>query len=299
MDDQMKGGLRSGRYYVFGGSEKGRKTSAIRNIILQSARRWTPEGFVPREDVNIVMLPFENDQGITTWDFVGMLAYEYLAFNQLSEVLWQNKPIHYLCNGEDIQMFVEEDAIPGEMAYREAIQYGIDTLARLNIFIYDSKDENGGLRRFSDLERVVNMHHTSCVQPGQHEIYIVDYAQLVLNEGKLFEDTRLLSGYMLHDIATGMNATAIALTQFNRETNKAKKKGEDTGDVMGTRGGADMEQDCHMYYEVEYDGEKSPGRIKLALRRARRAAGARSNTVEHYIHPASGYMNLQEIARSQ
>jgi replicative DNA helicase len=38
LDEQMKGGLRSGRYVVLAGREKGRKTSVIRNIMLQACQ---------------------------------------------------------------------------------------------------------------------------------------------------------------------------------------------------------------------------------------------------------------------
>jgi hypothetical protein len=275
----------------------------VRNLILQAARQnfrrpgETPH-YEPRQNVSIAMLPFENDQGITTWDFVGMLAYEYMFWNSLAKEYYNGRPAHEFCNGEDIQVFVEEKKLPASKVLRAAIEYGMEELAKLNIFIYDSKDENGGLRRYADLQRIVNMHHSSCVQPGQHEIYIVDYAQLVLNSGKIFEDTRLFSGYMLHDVATGMNATAIALTQFNRETNKASAKGDDNGDVMGTRGGADMEQDCHMYYEAKYNPEVSPEEIELALRRARRAAGTRTNFAKYKIHPASGYMMTSALEKA-
>lgn len=208
LDAQTRGGLRSGRFYVLGGREKGRKTSVMRNIMLNAAREAVyddpnrPPRFVPKQNVNVVLLPFENDQGITAWDFVAMLAWEHLYFHNRQNEQYNGQPIDAFCNGEDIQTFVEEKQMPNHRALVQAIEYGQEQLTQLPIFIYDSKPENGGLRRYVDLERVINMHHNAVRRPNEHAIYIVDYAQLVYNGGDLFKDTRLFSSFIWTSAST-------------------------------------------------------------------------------------------------
>ena len=90
LDAELKGGLRSRRYIALGAREKGRKSTMLRNILLGAAREfkgWQRQKdmrmvpmYIPREGVSIALLAYENDQQITTWDFVSMLAYEYLYY---------------------------------------------------------------------------------------------------------------------------------------------------------------------------------------------------------------------------
>ena len=298
LDAELKGGLRSRRYMALGAREKGRKSTMLRNILLGASRQfvgWKRQAdmrmvplYGPRENVSIALLAYENDQQITTWDFVSMLAYEYLHYRGLDK-----DGIGEACNGEDVQSGFES----GEWKrwpkpLYEAVLWAIAEYEQLPLYIYDSQPENGGLRTYDDMVRIINMHRGSVAQENDHLIIAIDYAQLVHDTYRIFEDLQKFSNTCLAT-ATGMNSTVIALTQFNRETNKMNARKEDTGDVMGTRGGADIEQDVHNYFEIIYDVEKNgDDKLEVRHRRARRGKSSRNRRQMFNIHPASGLILL-------
>ena len=198
------------------------------------------------------------------------------------------------CNGEDIQSgFESGDWQRWPKPLHDAVTWAVAEFSKLPIYIYDSQPENGGLRTYDDMVRIINMHRGSIAKDGEHVIIAVDYAQLVHDTYRIFEDLQKFSNTCLAT-ATGMNSTVIALTQFNRETNKMNAKHEDTGDVMGTRGGADIEQDVHNYFEIIYDVDKNgDDKLEVRHRRARRGKSSRNRRQVFNIHPASGLILLK------
>jgi hypothetical protein len=290
---KLNGGVRRERLIAIGGGEKSRKTTLLRNIYLSLARsKQVIEGktiWTARPQVNLVMCCFENSREITFYDYVAMLAFEYLFDNK-----WHLEPakkaseftLGDFLDGEQVQ----DAHLSGEwnrwpVKLKTALDVAFDRIQQLNLSIYDRSDQYGGLTSRLGLNRVINMHAQVYTKPDDHLNIAIDYIQLVNDTGDEYKDLKMAVNDAL-TVATNKHCTVWALSQFNREYKKNKRDGTN-GDVMGTKGGADLEQAVHNYLEVEYN-EDSPDTLYTAMRRARRGPGSKNEKGLFKMHPASG-----------
>lgn len=287
LDAMMNGGLRPKRLIAIGGADKSRKTTLLRNIILNTLRNRTPSGWEFKQNISFALMAFENDQEITTFDFIAMLMFEYLREKGETDTYVGSVMAHELCDAETIERMYEtyrKSKIHPLMA--AAIEYALEHIEQMNISIYDSATANGGLDTIDDLIRVTNMHTT--LFAGKEIVVAVDYAQLAEDTGDTYKDMKRFSKAMLNK-ATTQRVTVIALSQYNEEAKKARAQGIETGTV-GTKGGGDLAQAVHNYFDVQYDSDNDDTRLKVTMPRARRGKGGKKSRQDFIIHPPSGYI---------
>jgi hypothetical protein len=135
------------------------------------------------------------------------------------------------------------------------------------------------------------MHQQLYVKDGQHFIAAVDYAQLVRNTGRTYEDMRDLAMEVL-GMTTAYRATFIVASQLTQGYKRDVANGEDVGDFLAVKGGGDLEASVHNFMDVKYDGDRDPDKLTIRMRRARRGAGGRHQYKNFDIHPASGLLLL-------
>lgn len=284
LDEALNGGLRSRRLIAIGGRQKGRKTTLAREILLSVLfdSKW-----IPRPKVNVAFMAFENDQEDTIWDFTASVAAARMyALNKL------DADADFL-SGEIMSEGFRQGKTSDKAPYhtwpkvtRDSIDFAIQTMRGANLWVYDVNDHNGGLKDLASLRRNAFAHHFNHVEPDQHLIIVVDYAQLIRNGGTLYDDMRDLSSLLL-ELCNKLNCTVIALTQFNEAYNKETATGQQT-DFIGTKGGGDLEAACHTYITLSYSA-KIPDELGINVRRQRRG-GSGSYTM--FIHPPSGMSRI-------
>lgn len=289
LDVLLGGGLRSKRMIAIGGKQKGRKSSVLRNILLGLARDDRQR---PNTNVSIALLNYENDRVITYFDFVAMLAAEWVWKHKH----W-NKPVRGLAgepkiqdtlNAEKIQRIVTSRQLERwDALQQQAITYALTAMNALPLYIYDSEPMNGNLKTLDDLQGVAQLHRFRDVKPHQHYILAVDYAQLVGNGGTDYDDMRAFSTKML-ELAQTLNCTVLALTQFNEAYNKDRASGIDDN-YIGTKGGGTLEATVQSYLVTHYD-EDRPHEITLKMARQRRGQAGKRTKTTFPLHPVTGWM---------
>lgn len=261
-----------------------------------------------RQNVAVAFLAYENDREITTFDFTAMIMYEYMVYARTSSKPWPSGKgvMADYCDGETIQdAFSNEDfdwngeldnEILGNMsemvsgmpeAWQDALFYAILSLKGANLHTYDRDKRYGGLRGFVEMSQVANRFMYDYSDPNIHKIVVIDYAQLVKGNGSLFENMSQFAQDAL-DIATNNNATVITLSQFSRQGKRDQRTAP--MDVMYTKGGADLEQAVHNYFQTVYSSENNPTLLSVIQRRSRRGGGGMNMRQTYDIHPASGLM---------
>ena len=281
LDDWLKGGLRSRRFIAIAGPQGGRKSTWARNIALYAARDVYKR---PRDTVAIAWLAYENDQVISAYDFAAMCAVEWLAENGHWNAKAGSKLIREMMDAESLSYAVEENVLDSwpDLA-RQAAEVGMERAQSLPIEIYDAGEETGALTNRLAMHRLINSHKWS--NEGKHCIYIVDYAQLVRENGRLFEDMEILARDCLH-LVRRLNCTLILLSQFNEEYNKDLAKGQAGKGYQGIKGGGDIKAGVHNLMTVEYNDEISPDQLHVKSGKARR--GKTTTSKIYTIEPTSG-----------
>lgn len=284
LDEWLKGGLRSGRFMAIAGPQGGRKSTWARNVVLGAARNKRHE---PRQNVTIAWMAFENDQQISSYDFVAMLAVEWLRENGKYDEKIDGKLIREVLDAETISYAIRARTLDKWPATaRQAITVGIETASKYPITIYDSAIETGNLVSQTALWRCVHAHHFNYVKDDKtHLIVVIDYAQLVRETGRLYEDMELLSRDCLQVVAR-LNCTIILLSQFNESYNRDVSKGEQGKGWQGIKGGGDIKAGVQNLMTVEYDDEVSPNTLRVKSGKARR--GKTTTGYAYTIDPTSG-----------
>ena len=285
-DYLLRGGLRSKRFIAVGGAQKGRKTSLLRNLLKGAT---SDKHGNPNTAISVAFLCYENDQEISYYDMVAMYAYEYLMAQGKHQLVIASNPVVMSgeqMDGEIIQTAYENGKLSTwRDASQEAVRWAMETVDLLPINVYDSQPENGNLHDLESLKQVMEMHRQVVLQPNQHYVIAVDYAQLVEHIGKDYEDMKALSKTLLW-ACQHYDATVIALSQLNEAANYAKAAagGKKTVDHVGTKGGGSLEAAVHNYYTTSYNRDR-PDYLTVEQSRARRSPSKRK---EFEVHPPSG-----------
>jgi replicative DNA helicase len=285
LDKWLGDGLRSNRFLAIAARQGGRKSTWARSMILGALRDKYRR---PRQDVSVAWLGFENDQNITYYDFVSMCAMEWLHENNALNAQFEHNGTSYPIKGwlgaESIERLYHKGLdninIP---TLRQAIEVGMERVEQLNLGIYDSGEQTGNLWSRTDMHTCIRAHHFKHVSELQHYIIVVDYAQLVRETSKLFEDMEALARESLR-VAQKFNATFILLTQFNEEFNKDKAKGEAAEGYAGIKGGGDIKAAVHNLMVLEYSQDANMLKVKAAKARRGKSFGEKIYEVE----PISG-----------
>jgi replicative DNA helicase len=295
------GGFRPRRLIGIGGGEKSRKTTLVRNILMSIMRKAVspkPGAFgsveyIPRPDVSVAFLAFENDQETTMLDFVSMLAMENLwnggMGRSVCESVYGNIPYYAMLNPELILTAMDNGKIdkwPAQL--RLAIDWAWEAVTKLPLSIYDMNPQNGGLYDDADMSRVMNMHNALVADGKKYKIIVVDYLSLVATPKRsAYEGQTEVVARLLHS-ANAQDTTVFALAQYSRGY---QRDGEDKKQqkTVGTDNSPALERSCHHYFEVAYD-EEHPQLLTAKQVRARRAAGGKNSNMKKlfWIHPISG-----------
>lgn len=289
LDMWLKGGFHSNRFLAIAGPQGGRKSTWARNIVLGLTRDKKGR---PREDVSVAWMGYENDQQITFFDFVSMLSVEWIYENKLQHTTMPD------ASGDKRSIVSWLDAESLESAYhknmldkmpevlRRAFEVGIDRASRLPLSIYDSAEDTGYLVDRDALMRGIRSHHWRHGSSDRHYIVFIDYAQLVRQGPKLYEDMEQLSRECLK-VCRKFNATIVLLSQYNEDTNKnltttPQIEGQQ---YWGLKGGGDIRAGVHNLMIVEYN-QQVPDKLNVRAAKARR--GKSSGAVTLSIDPISG-----------
>lgn len=280
-DAVTRGGIGEGQLYAIGAPEKNRKTSVLRSLLMWLVMQ---NDFSPRNGVNAGILCFENNQRTTYWDFVAMLTFLMIRKNGLSKKLseYQGQTLTYerLCNGYILMRAGFQHKWPDDFnnALAQAHQY----VSKLPIFSYDRTPENGGLHSIETLKRVASVHRNVYALPGELVVMALDYAQLVIETGKIYEDMKMLTLFAM-DQAQAFREAWFVLSQFNT----AGKEEWSTTKSPPTKGGGELAESAHFYFSCAYDGAKED-KLDVTLLRARNVPAGES--CRFIIHPASGLL---------
>lgn len=273
----LGGGFQQRAFIAIGGRQKGRKTSIARNLMLGSSRS---------DQVSVVLLAYENDQIISYYDLVAMEAARYAYSMGWETVTINEKPMINRLGGAILMNAHQSGALEKwDSRIRECVANAIEVVDGLPIWIYDTKPENGGLDNLSSMLMVMEMHR-QLTPADKHLIFFIDYAQLVNNVGKDYEDMKALSSKLLW-ASQHYDATIIVLTQFNEAANFQKAQDKKAGmrtDFLGTKGGGSLEAAVQNFFVSDYD-PREPHILRVEQARSRRSGWG-----EKYfnIHPASG-----------
>lgn len=285
LDGWLRGGLRSNRFYAVAGPQGGRKTTWARNIAIAALRDKHNR---PRPNVEVAILGYENDREITYFDFVSMMAAEFLKdTGQLTAKLPDNAgnqiPIMEWLDAESIQLRYMTNRLAGvHPLIKKAVEAGMSKVDELHLSIYDSGEETGDLTDKSAMTRVIRSHHYNHVTPDTHYIAIVDYAQLARQTDSLFEDMEQLARESLK-LSQNLNMTLIVLSQYNEDTNKDHAQGNK--EYVRLKGGGDIRAGVQNLMLVDYNANH-PDKLTIKSGKARRGKGAAAHTFD--IEPVSG-----------
>lgn len=285
LDGATGGGIRNRSFIAVGAPEKGRKTSWLRSMAIYTLRKQVGNQLVPRDDVAVSVMAYENDQEISSADFVAMLAAECVYYRGWSKEQHNGQPLLSFCTADVAEKFMADESLikPGKL--KDAMTYAWQNLSLLNLEILDRSKQNGGIRTLSDL--VTHKRRFVAQYPGKQHIMFVDYAQLVRNGGTDYEDMTAFAQTALDLAMEGDGCVFVAASQFSREAKRLKTAKQD-GDVMGSKGSASIEEAVHFYFTTEYDPDTAADQLKVTLRRARRGKQGKRQFCDFRIHPESG-----------
>ena len=290
------GGIRSRRLFAIAGGEKSRKTTLTRNLILGALRKldlpddpakYIEKLYVPREDVRVAFLAFENDQETTWFDFVSMLAWDKLWRSGIGKNIVETQMgtffYYELLNPELIMTAMDNGKIKKwPVVIQKAIDEAMDTLDDLNLHIYDMNAKNGGLDTVDDMTRVINMHNVLYCKPDDKKMLCIDYAGLVRTPGMTdFQGQTEVVNRALYS-ANALDFAVMLLAQYSRGYTREHKDSKNRTTV-GTENSAALERGCHHYWEVSYD-EDSPQILDVQQVRARRQGGGLRGKTRQKFH---------------
>jgi hypothetical protein len=291
LNKALNGALKAARFIGIAGAEKQRKSTLLRNIILQACRisEGRTDGiprFTPNNKVVVALMAFENDQRITTYDFMAMLAFEWLYYHEKHKIVAGGMALGDYCDGETMEeLYLSGEWEKIDSAFKRAVQYAEGFCSEMEIYIYDRRPGNGGLRSFKDYRRCYEMFLALHPDRNIHKIICVDYAQLVMNSNDIYKDLLEFSLDAV-DLAISREVTVIALSQLNQEYKKTSKEMA-AADVLGTKGGGSLGEGVHNYLETKYD-QDAPDTLTVRLRRARRTSAGKDMFCDYKIHAKSG-----------
>jgi replicative DNA helicase len=263
LDSVTKGGARVGQLWVIGAPEKSRKTSFVRNVVMNVLR----DKGIPGGKAAVQFCALENDQIVTMADFVAMYAAEYIHYNGLAKKIHPvaKEPLAVFCDATTAEQYVADPNYIKHPDLRKAYDYAYRMCEGMVLEVLDRRADSGNLRT---LEDIIEKKREFCAEhPGKHHIIVVDYAQIIKGKGTLFERIESFSDISLGLALEGEGATMIALSQFSRE---GKKEENTKQDIIFSKGGADLEQACHYYLTCEYK-EDLEDYLFVELKRARRS----------------------------
>lgn len=252
-------GLRPGHIWMITAPYKGRKTTLMRNLVIQACR----------EGASVSVFALE---GTETGAYAGLTA--LLATERL--IAWG-------CPDEAV--LSETFILRG---YRSDVQQQAIAEARTeldgwNLRIYDARK---GIAQPDKLLRYIKRDRFLF---GLN-VYAVDYLQL-LGEGKLFDRIESTT-HRLQQVTVEERLTALILAQLNEAT---IRESEDTYSP-GVKGGGDPAAAADFLLRTKYDGKSAPGVLTVELKLARHA---RPGKQRYAINAPSGLILREDGKESE
>jgi len=285
IDSFLNGGMRPDRMIAIVGEEKSRKTTVLRNIYLHTIldlKTWQP-----RSGVSCGLLCFENNRQSQYYAFLAMLIVKRMIETQIAA-------IEFASVSKRIIGFIDSDWLEEQhrsgkyknkpRAWVECVEYCIELLDRLPLFLYDRKKDGGRLGDVDSMKRVMVMHKRLNSLPTDLSIVAVDHTLLVSKKGA--DEHAAVNAVCDEslDIASDHDMVVFILSQISRAGKGAKAADVK---VLSTKGSAKLEENAHNYMMTEYDKEKFPAILSVHQKLAR--SGSASNAaVQWNIHPPSG-----------
>ena len=252
-------GLRPGHIWMITAPYKGRKTTLMRNLVLQACRSGA--------SVDVFAL-----EGTETGTYAGLTA-----------MLATEKLLTWGCRE---QAFLSETFIMrGQRSpdQEQAISEARAELNKWNLRIYDARK---GITNPDKLLHFIKRDRFMF----DLGVYAVDYLQL-LGEGKLFDRIESATHH-LQQVTVEERLTALILAQLNEATIWQK----DESYSPGVKGGGDPAAAADFLIRTKYDGATAPDILTVQLKLARHA---RPGTQRYVINPQSGLILREDGRASE
>ena len=249
--DIKAGGLSPSHMWVISAPYKGRKTSLLRNFIVDACSAGA----------SFDVMALEGDQNSTAASLRAMVATDILAAQGLTE-----------------EMALSELMVKRGMHTREqrdALEKARKIVDGWNLRIYDGHD------RISAVESIAYKVKRDKFLHGLN-IIALDYIQL-LGDGKLFERLEH-STHIMQRLAVEEGITVILLAQLNESTIWSMGKPEESYSP-GVKGGGDVPAAADFLLRTTYNGNETPDRLGLQMKLARHA---QPGEIEYKINKQSG-----------
>lgn len=277
--DEMTGGYEQAHLWWIVAAYKQRKTSLMLNMLLASA----VIGERP------ALLSGEMTQEQVYWQLVAMLAVTHLWKSGLYDQKWKTQsgkevPLNWLSgttlkkSGDNYKRW--------HPAKVKAIDWALDVYETLNIRIYDSRDEGGGLQDLDSIQRVVKYD----LRRHGGRVYFGDYVQLFEAPGDNMVAKEAAKARAIQRLTRTHNITMIWAAQQNEATVKGNETNDDYS--PGVSGGGAVPQTADFLLITKYkrkkDGVVQPDTLLDVDMKLSRHGSTGSNAFD--IHPGSGLL---------
>lgn len=241
-------GFRPGHIWMITAPYKGRKTTLLRNLIIDACRAGA----------TVSMFALEGTETGTSAGLLAMLATEKL-------LTWGCHEEAHLSETFIIRGSRNE-------AQQQAITDARKELDGWRLRIYDAR------KGITNPERLMRLIKRDRFLFGM-DVYALDYLQL-LGEGQLFERMEA-STHKLQQLTVTERVTALILAQLNEATIRETEESYSPG----VKGGGDPAAASDFLIRTKYDGAKTPNILTVQLKLARHA---RPGTQRYVINAPSG-----------
>jgi len=276
--DNLTGGMQHGQIWWIAAPYKMRKSSLMRNILINAVRGGA----------SVTLAALEGSQSLVIAQLVAMFAAEWLLqHGHFHAVDKQGLPLNAISAALLLRLRqrYKTQLDPRQVA---AVGYGIQEYKRLGdrLRIYDRTPENGGLGSLTSIETMLRRD----VKKYGMDVCFIDYMQLIgAGRSSYFENVAHIS-QRLQQLAGSHNIAQVVLAQLNEEAVRTSVESHSPG----VKGGGDPAATADFLFTTKYgertDGDDSPppDRMRITLKLARHASMGQWK--EFTIHPSTGLL---------